>query len=96
MNSPHLKLSIFLLLLLSITGATVWFVSQDPSNTSRKAKSKADGAQAAPVEVASIEHGPIELHRTFTGTLKAYKGFVVAPKVSGRIEQLSMDLADIV
>ena len=94
MKLPHLKLSVFLLLLLGITGASVWFVSQDSGDTSQKTKSKAGGTQAAPVEVASIEHGSIELHRTFTGTLKAYKGFVVAPKVSGRIEQLHVDLAD--
>jgi RND family efflux transporter MFP subunit len=49
-----------------------------------------------PVEVAAVEQGPIELWRSFTGTLEAAAEFVVAPKVSGRIEQLSVDLADTV
>jgi RND family efflux transporter MFP subunit len=49
-----------------------------------------------PVEVAPVEQGPIELWRSFTGTLEAAAEFVVAPKVSGRIEQLSVDLADTV
>lgn len=53
-------------------------------------------AQAAPVEVAAIERGPIALQRTFTGALEAQAEFVVAPKVSGRIEQLRVDLADTV
>ncbi|MCA8963137.1 MAG: biotin/lipoyl-binding protein, partial [Planctomycetes bacterium] len=47
-----------------------------------------------PVEVAVIEHGPIELQRTFTGTLEARAEFVVAPKVAGRVEQIDLDLAD--
>jgi RND family efflux transporter MFP subunit len=46
------------------------------------------------VEVATIERGPIELLRTFTGTLEARAEFVVAPKVGGRVEQLYVDLAD--
>lgn len=47
-----------------------------------------------PVEVAAIEHGPIERLRTFSGTLEARAEFVVAPKVSGRVGRLNLDLAD--
>jgi RND family efflux transporter MFP subunit len=53
-------------------------------------------ARMAPVEVAEIQHGPIVLRRTFSGTLEATAKFVVAPKVSGRVERLSVDLADTV
>jgi RND family efflux transporter MFP subunit len=49
-----------------------------------------------PVEVAPIRVGSIELRRNFSGTLQAFSAFVVAPKVSGRIEQIEADLADIV
>jgi len=48
----------------------------------------------APVEVAAIERGTIELRRTYSGTLEAIAEFVVAPKVGGRIEELEVDLAD--
>lgn len=41
----------------------------------------------APVEVATIEHGPIVFRRTFSGTLEATAEFMVAPKISGRIER---------
>lgn len=51
---------------------------------------------AAPVEVAEIERGPIELRRTYSGTLEALAKFVVAPKVSGRVERLSVDISDTV
>lgn len=54
------------------------------------------GAQVVPVEVAAIERGPIVFQRTFSGTLEATAEFVVAPKISGRVERLSVDLADAV
>ena len=50
--------------------------------------------RAIPVEVAPIERGTIELQRTFSGALEATAEFIVAPKVSGRVEHLSVDLAD--
>ncbi len=52
--------------------------------------------QPAPVEVAPITRGPIELRRTYSGTLEARAEFVVAPKVSGRVERLTVNLADTV
>jgi RND family efflux transporter MFP subunit len=54
------------------------------------------GQRAVPVEVAEIEHGPIVLFRTFSGTLEALARFVVAPKVSGRVERLHVDISDTV
>lgn len=52
--------------------------------------------RAAPVEVVAIERGPIFLFRTFNGTLAAQAKFMVAPKVSGRVERLALNLADTV
>lgn len=54
------------------------------------------GERVAPVEVAPIRQGPIELRRTFSGTLEAAAQFVVAPKVNGRIVRLEADLGDAV
>lgn len=50
--------------------------------------------RAVPVEVAEVEHGPIELRRTFSGTLEALAEFEVAAKVGGRVELLAVNLAD--
>ncbi|MEM8882803.1 MAG: efflux RND transporter periplasmic adaptor subunit [Planctomycetota bacterium] len=50
--------------------------------------------QAAPVAVAAPTRGPIELRRTFSGTLEAPDELVVAPKIDGRIHELTVDLAD--
>lgn len=47
-----------------------------------------------PVEVASITTGPIELVRGFSGTVEAPAQFDVAPKVTGRINRLLVQIAD--
>lgn len=51
-------------------------------------------ARIAPVEVAPIERGSIDLRRVFNGTLESKAEFVVAPKVGGRIERLTVNIAD--
>ena len=51
-------------------------------------------ARPAPVEVAPVERGPIELRRTFSGELEAQAEFVVAPKVGGRVERVFVNIAD--
>jgi RND family efflux transporter MFP subunit len=51
-------------------------------------------ARPVPVELAPVERGPIERRRTFTGTLEPRAELVVAPKIAGRIEALTVDLAD--
>ena len=48
----------------------------------------ASKARVAPVEVAPIEHGSIQLRRTFSGTLETQAEFVVAPEVGGRVVKL--------
>ncbi|MCA9321012.1 MAG: efflux RND transporter periplasmic adaptor subunit [Planctomycetes bacterium] len=51
-------------------------------------------AKAAPVEVAEVARGPIERRRIFNGSLEANTRFAVAPKISGRVERLTVDVAD--
>jgi RND family efflux transporter MFP subunit len=85
-----------LLSLLVVIGALGWSIQQRLKTTSAGTDAKPDESRAIPVEVAPIEIGDIELRRTFSGTLQAFSAFVVAPKVSGRIEQIDADLADIV
>ena len=53
-------------------------------------------SRSIPVAVAPIQHGPIELHRTFSGTLESPARLVVSPKISGRINGLNVDLGDTV
>jgi RND family efflux transporter MFP subunit len=58
---------------------------------------KSDRAsRPVPVEVDLIRQGPIALQRTFSGELEARAEFVVAPKVSGRVGRVLVDIADTV
>ena len=95
MKPVGLKIVFLAIVLIGVVTGIVWVVisqlqgregSRGPSETSR----------SAPVEVAEIQRGPIELRRTFSGTLEARAEFVAAPKVSGRLERLSVNLADTV
>lgn len=58
---------------------------------------QADAARLpAPVDIAEITRGTLVLRRTISGTLVASAEFTVAPKVSGRVVRLLVDLADTV
>ena len=51
-------------------------------------------AAIVPVEVSPVERGTIAMVRTFSGTLEPRAEFIVAPKVGGRLESLSLNIAD--
>jgi RND family efflux transporter MFP subunit len=95
MPSGGSKKLIMTVLAIGLTAGLLWLVygrlQQQPSAGRRSGPSG-----PVPVDVAPIERGAIELHRTFSGTLEAAAQFVVAPKVSGRVERLFVDLADTV
>lgn len=94
MKSAGLKF-IVTVVLIGMAAGLGWAIFNriQEQNTSQNSR---QGKRAAPVEVAPIEQGPIELQRTFSGALEAPAAFVVAPKVSGRIVRLELDLADTV
>ena len=48
----------------------------------------------SPVETAPIEQGAMELRRAFSGSLESNAEFLVAPKVSGRVENLAVEMGD--
>jgi len=84
-----------ILVLLVVATAIGWGVFrrlEDRGEAGNRGRSK----QPAPVEAAPVARGPIELRRTYSGTLEARAEFVVAPKVSGRVERLAVNLADTV
>ncbi|MES9830262.1 MAG: hypothetical protein ABW201_18540 [Candidatus Thiodiazotropha sp.] len=93
MKSPHLKSSLFLLLLFGITGASVWFALQNTGNSSEKSGNMRMQLRRyrwrlylSIVALSSyIVHLPVRWR---------HNGFGVAPEMSGRNEQLNMDLAD--
>lgn len=94
MNWSALKIYVLMVVLVgaAISGWLLLGSKQDRTNSPDRVASP----KAAPVEVTPIERGPMELRRTFSGTLEALAQFVVAPKVGGRVERLAVNLSDTV
>jgi len=69
-----------------------WSYATNKDETNKSADKKE--ARIVPVEVAPVEKGNIELIRTFTGAVEAMDEFVIAPKISGRVIELNVDLSD--
>jgi len=87
------RLIVGIIVLAAVTGFG-WAVYQRLEEKLREAPERGGAQHAAPVEVAPIERGEITERRTFSGTLRATAQFMVAPKISGRVERLDVDLAD--
>jgi RND family efflux transporter MFP subunit len=85
-------ISVAVLMAAAILGWVVYNAVQNRNTTD----SQGPLSRPSPVEVAPIERGPIALIRTFSGELEALAEFVVAPKVSGRVERVLVNIADAV
>ena len=95
MKSRGPKIFIWTVLLLGAAAGLGWIIFgrlQELADSSQSGRA----SRPVPVEVAQIEHGPIALQRTFSGELEALAEFVVAPKVSGRVEHMFVNIADTV
>jgi RND family efflux transporter MFP subunit len=95
MKSGGPKIFILTVLLIGAAAGLGWVIFgqfQDRADSSKSGKA----LRPVPVEVAQIQRGSIELQRTFSGELEALAEFVVAPKVSGRVERVLVNIADTV
>ncbi len=95
MKSGSSKILILIVLLIGTAAGLSWVLLgpyQDREGSGKSGKA----SRPVPVEVAQIQRGPIELQRTFSGELEALAEFVVAPKVSGRVERVIVNIADTV
>ncbi|MGB8335944.1 MAG: efflux RND transporter periplasmic adaptor subunit, partial [Desulfobacterales bacterium] len=93
MKSSAPKFFILMALLIGTAAVSGWVIFghfQDRAGSSKSAKT----SRPVPVEVTQIQRGPIVLQRTFSGELEALAEFVVAPKVSGRVERVIVNIAD--
>ncbi len=71
-----------------------WSVYRAVSARRAGGERRRTGPEPAPVEVADVVRGPIVDRRTFSGSLESPAEFVVSPKVGGRIEEVTVELAD--
>lgn len=90
---PHISKIVWIIggIIVFIVGAL--FIKDRIHNESKDfAKGKVE--RLVPVEVAAVQRGPLSLSRTFSGTIDPHAEFAVAPKVSGRIQRLLVDVSD--
>ena len=95
MKSGGLKIVILIVFLIGTVAGLGWLIFGQYLDRAGSSKS-GKALRPVPVEVARIERGPIEQRRTFSGELEALAEFVVAPKVSGRVEHVFVNIADTV
>ena len=84
---------IALTVILGAAAGLGWMIFDRVQESTAPAQ-KRDSRGPTPVEVAEIVRGSMEWRRTFSGTLESPSRLVVAPKISGRIEKLAVDLGD--
>ena len=95
MKSGGPKIFILAILLIGAAAGAGWIIFDQYQNPIGNPKSS-KASLPVPVEVVPVQHGPITQLRTFSGELEALAEFVVAPKVSGRIERVNVNIADTV
>jgi RND family efflux transporter MFP subunit len=94
MKSGGRKIFILTILLIGTAMGLGWVIFGQFQ--SRSSSSESGKTRPVPVEVAQIQLGPIALQRTFSGELEALTEFVVAPKISGRVERVMVNIGDTV
>ena len=86
--------SVWLLVIFLLLALFIFWWLRDSGDRSSSGPVQDGKERAIPVETSPVERGPITLRRAFTGTLEPHAQFVVAPKVSGRVEQITVNIAD--
>jgi RND family efflux transporter MFP subunit len=81
-----------LVALIVLIGAVIWanFYGSADSIVAERPR----GTRMVAVAVAPVTQGPIVDIREFTGSLRASEAFTVAPKISGRIARIHVDIGD--
>ena len=87
----------FLLTILILAGIVFlgWQIYQKVSSSRKNLPGPAHNVSVA-VEVAPVRTGTIKEIGTFTGSLYPFSEFILAPKISGRLEKILVNIGDIV
>ncbi|MDR0933340.1 MAG: efflux RND transporter periplasmic adaptor subunit [Victivallales bacterium] len=88
------KLFVWLLLILIVGALATAIAYRAWQKSLEQAKSKPRGQIAIAIEAVMPKHIAIQDNRIFTGTLKSWSLFEVAPKVGGRLEAIRFDVGD--
>lgn len=89
-----MKKIIFFLIVILLLGLIGWQIQKKLS--AKKGFGKGRKAVPVAVDVAPVKRAAIRNVGSFTGSLVARSRFIVAPKISGRLEKLYPNIGDIV
>lgn len=87
-------LKILLTLVVLLGGGVLAVLIRDRLREQGSEPDRVEVHLPAPVEVASLSRGELVQRRIISGTLEASAEFMVAPKVSGRVVLLNVDISD--
>lgn len=86
--------SVAVILVLLLAAGAGWLVYVKVFSDRGAIRMTRPGGAAVPVHVAPARRGMIRDLRSFSGTLTPKAQFIVAPKISGRLERLYVDVGD--
>jgi len=84
----------WLVALLVLGGFAVWIYLEIQNREGEEKEVKKKGAGAVAIEAVMPLRTSIEDRRVFTGTLKPWSQFEIAPKIGGRLEAIRFDVGD--
>ncbi|MFU8780136.1 MAG: efflux RND transporter periplasmic adaptor subunit [Kiritimatiellia bacterium] len=90
-NGLRILLAVVLSIVVVLIGATL---TRRLRATRATVPQRGAAQRIVPVEVAEVARGRLERRRTFSGTLTAAAEMRIAPKISGRIARILVDLSD--
>lgn len=88
------KLWIGLIVLLLLAGFAVWIYLEIQNRSKEGKEEKPKGGGAVAVDAVMPFRTTVEDRRVFTGTLKPWSQFEIAPKIGGRLEAINFDVGD--
>lgn len=87
------------IVVIAILGVLGWRIYEKVEETKTEAGAGAGGRggpASVAVEIAPVEKGTVREIAQFTGSLSPRSAFILAPKVGGRLEILTVDVGDLV
>ncbi|GAB6058299.1 efflux RND transporter periplasmic adaptor subunit [Desulfonatronum parangueonense] len=92
-KSRRIVLPLVLIILAGLGWVTYQAIQSSPTSPGGP---RQPGGQQVAVQTAAVDQATVRDIRNFSGTLIPWAQFVVAPKISGRLERLFVDVGDLV
>ncbi len=92
-----MKKAVIALIALAVLGLVGWRIYVKVTGGSgERQRGRRGGGAAVAVEIAPVRKASMQSIGRFTGSLRPNSMFIVAPKVGGRLEKLTVDVGDVV